>query len=128
MFTMDSNTHTAIKEMSPLILVADLGRAIEFYTTKLGFETGFLYEDFYAGLVKDGYSIHLKADPCTADEMKATRENQNPEIIFSVENIEHLYKDCENKMVPIIQPLRTMPYGREFYIADPDHNIFAFIE
>ena len=48
--------------MSPLLAVTDIKRAIEFYTEKLGFSVDFTYEDFYAGIVKDGHSIHFKAD------------------------------------------------------------------
>jgi len=28
----------------------------------------------------------------------------------------------------VIQSLREMPYGREFYVADPDGYIIAFYE
>ena len=48
------------KKMSPQLAVADIGRAIKFYTEKLGFRLDFEYEDFYAGIIKDGHSIHLK--------------------------------------------------------------------
>jgi predicted enzyme related to lactoylglutathione lyase len=30
--------------------------------------------------------------------------------------------------VQIVQPLREMPYGTEFYISDPDGYIISFIE
>jgi hypothetical protein len=30
--------------------------------------------------------------------------------------------------VIIVQPLRAMPYGKEFYIADPDGYILSFLE
>lgn len=49
-----------IQSMSPQLLVADLGRSISFYTGKLEFLLAFQYEDFYAGVTKDGCSIHLK--------------------------------------------------------------------
>jgi hypothetical protein len=29
--------------------------------------------------------------------------------------------------IEIIQPLRAMPYGKEFYIADPDGYIIGFL-
>ena len=57
---MDTITHFRIKRMSPQFLVADIDRSIEFYTQKLGFDVDFRYEDFYAGIIKDGFSIHLK--------------------------------------------------------------------
>jgi catechol 2,3-dioxygenase-like lactoylglutathione lyase family enzyme len=50
-----------IKSMSPQLLVSDIDRSIEFYTNTLAFELIFRYEYFYAGIGKDGCSIHLKS-------------------------------------------------------------------
>ena len=51
-----------IKQITPLLLVSDLERAIAFYVQQLGFTLAFIYEDFYAGIEKDGHPIHLKTD------------------------------------------------------------------
>jgi catechol 2,3-dioxygenase-like lactoylglutathione lyase family enzyme len=57
--------------MSPQLLVADIDRSIEFYAKILGFEVDFRYEDFYAGIIKDGYSMEassrFKADDAFFD-------------------------------------------------------------
>lgn len=79
------------------------------------------YEDFYAGIIKDGHSLHLK---CGAPQGK----EEDLEVIFSVENIERLYEEVLSKSVNIVQPLRNMPYGKEFYLEDPDGNRMAFVE
>lgn len=113
------------KKMSPLLAVAHIEQSIEFYTKKLGFSLGFRYEDFYAGILKDGHSIHLKAD----DSNKNNGKNKDElNIIFAVETIDLLYEDLLSKSIEIVQPLRDMPYGREFYIADPDGNHIGFVE
>jgi catechol 2,3-dioxygenase-like lactoylglutathione lyase family enzyme len=117
-----------IKKMSPQLLVADVDRAIEFYTKKLGFDIDFRYEDFYAGIVKDGHSIHLKADKAPVEERKNRRKHDDLEITFLVDDIESLYKDLSSKSVEFSQSLRDMPYGKEFYVADPDNNIISFLE
>jgi catechol 2,3-dioxygenase-like lactoylglutathione lyase family enzyme len=117
-----------IKKMSPQLLVADIDRAIEFYTKKLGFDIDFRYEDFYAGIVKDGHSIHLKADKASVEERKNRRKHDDLEITFLVDDIESLYKDLSSKSVEFSQSLRDMPYGKEFYVADPDNNIISFLE
>ena len=59
---------------------------------------------------------------------KSKRANEDLDIIFSVNEIERLYEELSNKSVEIIQSLRDMPYGKEFYVADPDGNILAFLE
>ena len=120
--------YTRIKKMSPQLLVADIDRSIEFYTKKLGFDVDFRYEDFYAGIIKDNYSIHLKSGKPSIEERESKRENIDLDIIFSVEGVEDLYEELMNKSVEIVQPLCDRPYGKEFYIADPDGYILAFLE
>lgn len=117
-----------IKKMSPLLLVSDLKHSIEFYTKKLGFDVDFLYEDFYAGIIKDGYSIHLKINETFIKNRENSRSKEDIDITFSIDDIEELYEDLLNRSVDITQLLRTMPYGKEFYVADPDQNIIAFLE
>jgi catechol 2,3-dioxygenase-like lactoylglutathione lyase family enzyme len=114
--------------MSPQFLVTDIEHSIEFYTKKLGFDVEFRYEDFYTGIIKDNYSIHLKSGKPSIDERKSKRENVDLDLVFSVEGVEDLYEELVNKSVEIIQALCDRPYGKEFYIADPDGYILAFLE
>ena len=125
---MNTGTESKIKKMSPQFLVADIEHSIEFYTKKLDFEVDFRYEDFYAGIIKDNYSIHLKSGKPSIEERESKRENVDLDIIFSVEGVEDLYEELMNKSVEIVQPLCDRPYGKEFYIADPDGYILAFLE
>lgn len=125
---MNTSTRWKIKKMSPQLLVTDLEHSIEFYTKKLGFDLDFSYEDFYAGIIKDSSSIHLKSGKPSIEERKNKKEKSDLDIVFSVEDVENLYKEFVNKSVEIIQPLCDRPYGREFYIADPDGYILAFLE
>ncbi len=120
--------YSKIKKMSPQLLVVDIDRSIEFYTKKLGFDIDFRYEDFYAGIIKDGYSIHLKTGKPSIEERQNRRKNQDLDVVFSIEGIEDLYEELSNKSIEFTQPLRKMPYGKEFYIADPDGYIISFLE
>jgi uncharacterized glyoxalase superfamily protein PhnB len=117
-----------IKQMSPQLQVANVEGAIEFYTGKLDFDLEFRYEDFYAGIIKDGCSIHLKLT-----DLPAVQKNQHSDddpifITFSVDHIDSLYEELSSRSVTVIQPCRQMPYGKEFYIADPDGNVLAFLD
>ena len=125
---MSTATSSKINNMSPQFLVLDIEHSIEFYTKKLGFDLEFRYEDFYAGIKKDGYSIHLKSGKPSIEERRRRKENNDLDIVFSVDNVEALYQDLQDKKVEIIQPLCERPYGKEFYIADPDGYILAFLE
>jgi catechol 2,3-dioxygenase-like lactoylglutathione lyase family enzyme len=125
---MSTITYSTIKKMSPQLLVADLEGSIAFYTRKLGFEVEFRYEDFYVGIIKDGFSINLKCGDPSSEERKNKRQNEELDIVFSVEGVEDLFSECLGRSIEILQPLREMPYGKEFYIADPDGHILAFLE
>lgn len=114
--------------MSPQFLVTDLERSIGFYSKHLGFAVEFRYEDFYAGIIKDGCSIHLKHGTPSRQERESKRINEGLDLIFSVDGIENMYKQLSQEPIEIIQPLRQMPYGKEFYIADPDGYLISFIE
>ncbi len=125
MHTVD---YPKIKNMSPQLIVANLESSIEFYTKQLGFSIDFRYEDFYAGVIKDGYSIHLKSGVPFAEERKNKRQNEDLDISFSISGIETFYQEFLAKQVEVVQPLRQMPYGKEFYIADPDGYILCYVE
>ena len=58
---MATLTSSRVKKMSPQLLVSDIERSVAFYTKKLGFGLDFIYEDFYAGIIRDGFTIHLKS-------------------------------------------------------------------
>ena len=94
---MDILTDYKIKQMSPLFLVADINLSIKFYTNELNFDVDFRYEDFYAGIIKDGYSIHLKVSDYSIEKANNTRNKGNINITFLVLNL--LYK----KKIPIIK-------------------------
>ena len=123
---MPVTTSFKIRNMSAQLLVADVERSLAFYTEKLGFDIDFRYQDFYAGIIKDGRAIHLKQNDIPTQEINIKENNDNVAIIFSVDNIESLYEEMTGNAVKIIQPLREMPYGKEFYIADLDDNVIAF--
>ncbi len=121
-------TELHIKKMSTQFLVTDIARSIEFYTNKLGFELEFFYEDFYAGIIKDGCSIHLKSGHPSREERENKQEHNDLDIIFSITGVEQLYEVFLKGAMDFVQPLCDQPYGREFYIADPDGYILAFLE
>jgi predicted enzyme related to lactoylglutathione lyase len=125
---MSAMVTSRIKRMSPLLVVSNLERAISFYTKQLGFDLDFRYEDFYAGIIKDGHSIHLKLGEYSAEDRQTKKDNQDLEITFAVDGIEDLYEEISARSVEITQPLRDMPYGKEFYVADPDGNVISFLE
>ena len=66
-------------------------------------------------------SPHLKKE-------KIEETTKTLTLSFRLTVLKNLFEEFSNKLVEFIQPLRDMPYGREFYIADPDSYIIAFLE
>jgi catechol 2,3-dioxygenase-like lactoylglutathione lyase family enzyme len=123
-----STTFPNIRSMSPLLLVADLDQSMAFYAEHLGFTIDFRYEDFYAGMVKGSFTIHFKCGKPDPAEREDRRKNEDLDLVFAVSAIGELYDAMKRGPVQIVQPLREMPYGTEFYISDPDGYIISFIE
>lgn len=116
-----------LQNISAQLLVRDLEGSIAFYVQKLGFVLGFQYEDFYAGIEKDGHSIHLKQG-YPMEEGARRRRTEDLDLVFAVESVSDWYTELMAQDVEIVQPLRQMPYGTEFYIADPDGYVIALME
>jgi hypothetical protein len=77
---------------------------------------------------RDGYTLHLKSGNPAIEERANKRENEHLDLSFSVEDIQGFFESIKNPSVTIVQPLQEMPYGREFYIANPDGYILGFLE
>lgn len=116
-----------IKQITPLLLVSNLDQAIAFYVQHLGFTPAFIYEDFYAGIEKDGHPIHLKTDYRETRKRPSRSNNDELDLVFAVDNVAEVFEEITKTNVQIIQPLREMPYGTEFYITDPDGHVIAFV-
>lgn len=124
---METITDFKIERMSLQLVVTELERAVEFYTEKLGFSIDFRYEDFYVGIIKDEHSIHLKHGEVSLEKRQDRGVNEHLSMMFSVRDIEAVFAHLRAKSVDMVQPLREMPYGKEFYIADPDGHLIGFI-
>jgi uncharacterized glyoxalase superfamily protein PhnB len=120
---------TRITGIAPQFLVEDLERAIAYYRDKLGFELDFVYQDFYAAVSRDGYAIHLKCAPKLPREREDRKENEHLDAYISVSGIRDLFRELQTRGAQVIRPLEQMPWAcLEFYVEDPDGNVFCFSE
>ena len=104
--------------MAPTITVADMARALDFYTCVLGF-----YKSFengspvgFAILVRDAAELHLSLKK----DHRSTVQNV---AHLMVDNASAFHAHCEAHGVRIIKALRDADFGlRCFVLADPDGN------
>jgi len=117
-----------ITAVVPQLLVADLQRSIACYRDELGFHVGFIYEDFYAGVTRDGLGLHLKCAPSHGDRA-LRRENEHLDVYFEVAGVDALYAELERRGARIAKPLGQRPWGcKDFYVEDVDEHILCFSE
>jgi catechol 2,3-dioxygenase-like lactoylglutathione lyase family enzyme len=108
--------------------VTDLEASLSFYRDKLGFTAEFVYDGFYASVVRDGCHIHLKrASPLPRDQAAFERD-ENLDACIIVANALHLSLAMTDSGAQFSVPLREMPYGSEFYVRDPDGYVLGFVQ
>lgn len=108
-----------------ILSVQDIPRALDFYTSKLGFECSFLWEDppSYAVLnYQDKIHIHLSLALPKGDTFP-----NRPALSFFVFDVNAVYAQLQSKGVEIHHPIGTREYGmRDFDILDPDGHLITF--
>jgi predicted enzyme related to lactoylglutathione lyase len=118
-----------ITSFAPQLLVDDLDRAINFYSEILGFSFGPAWGGFYAIGERDGFQVHLKCAPKTAEDRTNRRQHEHLDVYAGVAGVDALYDACKANGARILKPLERRPWGtRDFYLEDPEGYIIAFGE
>lgn len=114
----------------PQLFVADISRACDFYTGKLGFNIRFTYGEpaFYAQVFRDGARLNLRhVDNPVMDPDRIGPEHLMMATIVLEHGIKKLFLDYQAAAVPFFQTLKTEPWGsRTFIVNDPDGNLVCF--
>src|SRR5690242_13729704 len=100
-----------ITGIAPQFLVDDLTSAIASYRDRLGFKPTFLYASFYAGVSRDGFSIHLKCAAKTIADRTHKKQHEHLDAYVGVRGIETLFAEVKAKGAIIIRLLEDRPWG-----------------
>src|SRR4030095_632844 len=114
--------------VAPVLRVADLGRSLTYYRHQLGFDLEFDYEGFYASVIRDGCRVHLNRSAPLERDQKGLEAPEYLAAGFGCEDAEALANALASSGAVFSVKLRSMPYGREFYVRDPDGYILGFIQ
>ena len=114
--------------VAPVFLVSDLDRAVLYYKQRLGFAVDFNYAGVYAGLVRDGCRLHLKRAASAGRNQGAFEAEEHIDACFAVSDASALAEQFGDAGATFTVPLRSAPYGKEFYIKDPDGHILGFVQ
>jgi len=125
----EPNAAPKVNSIAPLFLVDGLGKAVAYYRDKLGFDVDFIYESFYAGVSRNGASIHLKCAPKTISDRENRRANEHSDAYVDVSNVDALFADLTERGANITRRLENQPWQcRDFYVEDIDGHILCFSE
>ena len=106
----------------PVVKVDDLDKALDFYTSALGFHETFRWGDppFYAGV-----SIEVP-DQATQSALHLNQTADEPgrgELYVSVDDVDAAFSRVQAAGVAIEVELKDQPYGmRDFSVRDPAGN------
>ena len=118
--------------IEPQFFVADVKRACDFYTEKLGFAVAFVYGDppFYGQVFRDAARINLRlvGEPVFAGDVRRREGLLSASItVATAGEIEELFASYQAAGVSFQQVLKTEPWGaRTFVVSDLDGNLFLF--
>jgi uncharacterized glyoxalase superfamily protein PhnB len=106
--------------MSPALTVPDVAAAVEFYTQKLGFTVGFLWQDppTYAGVNLDRVTVHLAQGDTVAE---------GSEVSFFIDDVDALHAFHSANGVRVMSSPADMEYGlRVYQVEDPFGHRLVF--
>lgn len=118
-----------IKGIAPQFLVDDLEKAIAYYRGELGFAVDFVYQSVYAGVSRDGASIHLKCAPKTIADRAHRKSNDHLDAYVDVSNVDALFAELTARNANVTKQLEDQPWQcRDFWVEDIDGYILCFSE
>ena len=101
----------SINGAAPQFLIRDLREALAFYEKGLGFTVDFVYEDFYAGISREGAMIHLKCAPKLEADRAHRRAGEHLDAYLDVSGVRELHDEFVDRGVPITKPLEARAWG-----------------
>ena len=115
--------------VSPVLLVADVTKAADYFAAKLGFTVPHMWGDppHFCIPTRDGMAVMLnQVSPGDRFEPNASL-NGRYDVYFDVDDCDALHAEFEANGADIVCAPEDQPYYmREFQVRDPDGHLLAF--
>jgi catechol 2,3-dioxygenase-like lactoylglutathione lyase family enzyme len=114
------------------LYVADVSASCDFFTSKLGFTTDFVYGDppFYSVVKRDRARLCLRlvCEPVYVGNIRQREQLLSASItVDTAAEIKQLFLEFQAAGVSFYQELKKEPWGaRNFIVLDPDGNLILF--
>ena len=116
----------AISGAIPQLRTTDLKSSIDFYTTKLGLQLEFQYEDFYAGIRAGNQVFHLKLVEKKDPSIEFVRDGEHFHLYLQTDDIAAAAAALKANGVHLVKDVHDTPWGtRELVINDDQgHTLY----
>ena len=132
-----STTGTTIEQVTPAFhgvryLVADVKRAIDFYTTYLGFNLEHQQLPAFATVTLGPLKIHLSGPGASGSRLLPGGERQSPggsnRVVLRVRDLPAVIEALRSAGAAFRNNMETGPAGRQIQVLDPDGNPIELFE
>ena len=127
-----SHPQPILTSVAAHLYVRDIKASANFFTTKLGFATDFIYGDppFYGQVSRDNARLALRSmdESFFAEDIREREELLSASItLASADEINQLFLAYQAASVQFAQSLREEPWqAKTFIVKDPDGNLILF--
>jgi catechol 2,3-dioxygenase-like lactoylglutathione lyase family enzyme len=129
---IQTHSQPILTSVAAHLYVRDIQASIDFFTTKLGFATDFVYGDppFYGQVSRDNARLALRSmdEPVFVEDIREREELLSASItLASAAEINQLFLAYRAASVQFAQSLRDEPWqAKTFIVKDPDGNLILF--
>jgi len=117
----------AISRVIPQLRTTDLKASILFYTTKLGLQLEFQYQDFYAGIRAGNQVFHLKLVDQKDPSIQFVEDGEHFHLYLETNDVAAAAAALKANGVFVVKDVHDTPWGtREIVIKDDQGHTLYF--
>jgi catechol 2,3-dioxygenase-like lactoylglutathione lyase family enzyme len=118
-----------ISGVIPQLRTTDLKSSIRFYTTKLGLQLEFQYQDFYAGIRAGEQVFHLKLVDQKDPSIQFVNDGEHFHLYLQTDDVVATAAALKANGVTVVKDVHDTPWGtREVVINDDQGHTLYFGE
>jgi catechol 2,3-dioxygenase-like lactoylglutathione lyase family enzyme len=116
----------AISGVIPKLRTTDLKSSIRFYTTRLGLQLEFQYQDFYAGIRAGNQVFHLKLVDQRDPSIQFVEDGEHFHLYLETNDVAAAAAALKANGVSLVRDMHDTPWGtREVVIKDDQgHTLY----
>jgi catechol 2,3-dioxygenase-like lactoylglutathione lyase family enzyme len=117
----------AVSGVIPQIRTTSLDESIDFYVSKLGFELGFKYGDFYAGIKVGEQAFHLKLVDTEDPSIGFVSGGDHLHLYFTTDDVDAEARKLARNGVVFLKQVAVTPWGtKEFWVVDNQGHVLCY--